>query len=170
MTQAITSNVQVTVGTSVLLTSQTRQNQYQVVAPPAHTDPTTFRQIHFSTTAQRLSLPMEWDEVEYRQAYLEESIEQGVAWQIRANRQCRGMSQRQLADAIGTQQSAVSRLEDPMSGLPNIETLIKIAHALDCALSVRFISYRQLAIESEDLSPEALYAAPYGPHSKLIKE
>lgn len=103
----------------------------------------------------------EWEDVEYRQAYLEASIEQGIAWQIRSNRNVRGMTQKELADKLGTQQSAISRLEDPMSPPPSIETLLKVAHALDCALSVRLISYSRLAEESEDLSPEALYAAPY---------
>ena len=112
----------------------------------------------------------EWIEAEYRQGYLEGAVEQGIAWQIRANRQRRGMSQELLAKAIGTAQSAVSRAEDPEYGAQSLETLLKIAHAFDCALSVKFIPYSHLALESEDLRPEALLAAPFADEIKLLAE
>ncbi len=94
---------------------------------------------------------VEWAEKEYRHAYLEESIEQGIAWQIKLNRKARGWSQAELAKMIGTQQSAISRLEDPCYGGHSLETLTSIAHAFDCALMVKLISYGQLAVESERL-------------------
>jgi len=102
-----------------------------------------------------------WRDPEYRHAYLVASVEQGLAWQIRVNRKARGWSQNQLAQRLGTRQSAVSRLEDPTYGAHSLDTLVSIANVFDCALSVRFISYPELARNSEDLSPEALYAAPY---------
>jgi transcriptional regulator with XRE-family HTH domain len=102
-----------------------------------------------------------WANREYRQAYVEAAIEQGLAWQIRANRKSRELSQEQLAQQIGTQQSAISRLEDPTYGSHSIETLLTLAHTFDCALSVRFVPYSTLARESLDLSPRALIAAPF---------
>jgi transcriptional regulator with XRE-family HTH domain len=83
---------------------------------------------------------------------MEASVEQGIAWQIRANRQSRGLTQAQLATEMNTTQSAISRLEDPEYGCHSLESLTKIAHIFDCALSVRLISYAQLAKDSEDLS------------------
>lgn len=92
---------------------------------------------------------------------MEAAIEQGVAWQIRLNREMRGMTQEKLAEAIGSGQSAISRLEDPSYGAQSLESLVKVANAFDCALSVKFVSYSQLAYDSECLSPAAQYAASY---------
>lgn len=104
---------------------------------------------------------MKWRDTEYRQAYMEASIEQGIAWQIRLNRELRDWSQRELAAAVGTGQSAISRLEDPTYGAHSLDTLIKVAHAFDCALSVKFISYSQLAFESERLGEAEQCAVPF---------
>lgn len=46
-----------------------------------------------------------------------------------------GMSQRQLAELVGTTQSAIARLERG-GRPPRIDTLLKIAEALDCELIV----------------------------------
>jgi len=108
-----------------------------------------------------LSGKPEWADPQYRQAYAEAAVEQGIAWQIRANREARGLSQRQLAQRIDTHQSAVSRLEDPEHGGHTLPTLLKLAHAFDCALLVKFVPYSQLALESEHLGPTDLYAVPY---------
>lgn len=97
-----------------------------------------------------------WRDVEYRQAYMQASIEEGVAWQIKANRKSRGMTQDDLAILLESKQSVVSRLEDPEYGAHSLDTLIKLANAFDCALSVRFVSYAKLASESEDLSEASL--------------
>ncbi len=98
---------------------------------------------------------------EYRHAYALAAIEQGVAWQIRTNRERRGLTQEALARAIHSKQSAISRAEDPEYGRQSIETLTKIARAFDCALQVRLIPFSELALESKDLSPDALYVAPF---------
>jgi transcriptional regulator with XRE-family HTH domain len=98
---------------------------------------------------------------------MEAAVEQGIAWQIRVNRTQRGMSQADLGGKIGSTQSAISTAEDPCSGKPSLDTLIQIAQVFDCALQVRFIPYSRLAMESEDLSPEALYAAAYDEEQSL---
>jgi len=92
---------------------------------------------------------------------MEASIEEGLAWQIKANRKARGLTQDDLARLLDTKQSAISRLEDPEYGNHNIETLLKLANAFDCALAVRFISYAQLSLESSDLSEPALVASSF---------
>lgn len=103
----------------------------------------------------------QWRDREYREAYMEAAIDQGIAWQIRINRKLRNISQTALAEAIGTQQSAISRLEDPEYGSHNLETLKQVAKAFDCALLVKFVSYGDLANESQNLSETDQYAAPY---------
>lgn len=92
---------------------------------------------------------------------MEAAVEQGVAWQIKINRQHRRLSQRALASALGTKQSAVSRLEDPEYGSHSLETLLEVAKVFDCALSVKFVSYSDLATDSENLSEADQYAPPY---------
>lgn len=115
-----------------------------------------------------ISHRVKWLDRDYRQSYMEASIEQGVAWQIRANRKKRHLSQEKLAEMLGTNQSAISRIEDPDYGKHSIDTLIGVAHAFDCALSVKFIPYSELARESENLSEEDLFAAPFSDERQFI--
>jgi len=110
---------------------------------------------------QPLARYPKWRDTDYRRSYVVAAVEQGLAWQIRANRQSRNLTQEELAQKIGTQQSAISRLEDPTYGAHSLDTLLMLAHAFDCALSVRFTSFSRLAEESADLSPLALVAEPF---------
>lgn len=96
-------------------------------------------------------------------------MEEGIAWQIRAIRKDRKLTQSQLAEIIGTTQSGVSRLEDPEYGKHSIETLQALANAFDCALSIRFISYAELAINSADLSQAALAAESFANQRYIIE-
>jgi transcriptional regulator with XRE-family HTH domain len=58
-----------------------------------------------------------------------------IAEQVAAQRQARGLSQQELAHICGTTQSAIARLEKG-GRPPRIDTLLKIAQALDCDLHV----------------------------------
>ncbi|MDD2711305.1 MAG: helix-turn-helix transcriptional regulator [Simplicispira sp.] len=102
-----------------------------------------------------------WKDVEYRHAYMESAVHQTIAWQIRINREHRNLTQQDLAKSIGTRQSAISRAEDTEYGNHNLGTLIKIAHALDCALVVNFVSYSELAYQSNRLSKNHLIACGF---------
>lgn len=115
-----------------------------------------------------LSRRKKWVDKEYREGYMEAAVEQYVAWQIKANRVSRGLSQDDLAKLIGSGQSAISRLEDPEYGRHSIDTLTKLANAFDCALSVKFISYSQLALDSQDLSNESLLVPTFVQEANLI--
>lgn len=99
---------------------------------------------------------------------MEGAVEQYVAWQIKANRLARGLSQDDLARLIDSGQSAISRLEDPEYGRHSIDTLMKLASAFDCALSVKFISFSQLALDSEDLSTARMEVPSFEDEVKLI--
>lgn len=102
-----------------------------------------------------------WKDAEYRHAYMESAVHQTIAWQIRINREHRNLTQQELAQSIGTRQSAISRAEDTEYGNHNLGTLIKIAHALDCALVVNFVSYSELAYQSNRLSKNHLIACGF---------
>lgn len=101
---------------------------------------------------------------------MEAAIEQGIAWQIRVNRKLRGMSQKGLAVALGTQQSAISRIEDPEYGAHSLDTLVQIAKVFDCALMVKFAPYSALAADSERLSETDQYAVPFSLEAEQFNE
>jgi DNA-binding XRE family transcriptional regulator len=58
-----------------------------------------------------------------------------IAGQVAERRAARGLSQRELADLVGTTQSAIARLESG-GRPPRIDTLLRIADALECDLHV----------------------------------
>ena len=58
-----------------------------------------------------------------------------IAERVADERQAKGFSQRELAEIVGTTQSAIARLERG-GRPPRIDTLLRIAHALDCDLVV----------------------------------
>ena len=58
-----------------------------------------------------------------------------IAGQVAERRNSRGLSQRELAELTGTTQSAIARLERG-GRPPRIDTLLRIAEALDCELLV----------------------------------
>jgi ribosome-binding protein aMBF1 (putative translation factor) len=58
-----------------------------------------------------------------------------IAGQVAERRAERGLSQRELAELTGTTQSAIARLEAG-GRPPRIDTLLRIANALDCDLVV----------------------------------
>ena len=58
-----------------------------------------------------------------------------MADKVAERRQARGLSQRELAELVGTTQSAIARLERG-GRPPRIDTLLRIADALECDLVV----------------------------------
>lgn len=58
-----------------------------------------------------------------------------IAEKVSERRGAIGMSQRELAELVGTTQSAIARLERG-GRPPRIDTLLKIAEALECELIV----------------------------------
>jgi transcriptional regulator with XRE-family HTH domain len=58
-----------------------------------------------------------------------------IADQVAERRLAKGLSQRELAELVGTTQSAIARLERG-GRPPRIDTLLNIADALDCELRV----------------------------------
>jgi DNA-binding XRE family transcriptional regulator len=69
-------------------------------------------------------------------AYERENLERELSRQVLRLRLMRGWTQAQLAEALGTKQSAVARLESG-SHRPSLATLDKISQVLDAHLEVR---------------------------------
>lgn len=78
---------------------------------------------------------------EYRDALVEETISQSIAFQIRANRARRDWTQAELGRRAAKPQSEVSRLEDPDYEGYTLKTLMRLASAFDVGLAVRFVPF-----------------------------
>lgn len=114
-----------------------------------------------SQSVVHLDIPEAWNDLQYRQATLEAELEQGISWQVRINREERGWKQLDLGKKMGTGQSAISKLENPEGGDIQLSTLIKAAHAFDCALLVRFVSYSEFKAAIADVRPDRLLACDF---------
>lgn len=66
-----------------------------------------------------------------------------LAFEIRRLREVRGLSQRELAERVGTTQSAIARLEAGNIS-PSLPTLDRIADALGVELTVSFTDLEHL--------------------------
>ena len=122
-------------------------------------------QLHTS----QVSIPQDWYDEEYRKAYLDSHVEQIIGWQIKVNREARGLTQRGLAALCNTRQPVISRLESAECSGYNVSTLLKIAHAFKCALDIRFIPYSNMASIIEDNSPQKLFAEEFNNEIENLK-
>lgn len=71
-----------------------------------------------------------------------------IAEQVASQRRARGLSQTQLAELVDTTQSAIARLESG-GRPPRIDTLLRIANALDCRLLVELVPRTSTPKEGE---------------------
>ena len=65
----------------------------------------------------------------------DEAFYAAIARQVVEQRTARNLSQRELAELCGTTQSAIARFEAGTRP-PRLDTLLRMAAALDCALDV----------------------------------
>lgn len=63
------------------------------------------------------------------------TVYRALGERIAQERARRSLSQRELAELTGTTQSAIARLEGG-SRAPRLDTLLRVANALDCALEL----------------------------------
>jgi len=70
-------------------------------------------------------------EVDYRDVY------EALGREVTAARAALALSQRELAGLCGTTQSAIARLEAGRRAA-RLDTLLRVAHALDCELVIQF--------------------------------
>jgi transcriptional regulator with XRE-family HTH domain len=79
-----------------------------------------------------------------RARFVESNLGKHLAFQIRALREREEWSQERLAEVVGMNQNAISRLENPFYGKLTLTTLKRIASAFDVGLVVRFEPFGQL--------------------------
>jgi transcriptional regulator with XRE-family HTH domain len=110
-----------------------------------------------STTSARYAQILEsLSDKEYRDIFVEEEINTGLPFQIRAIRQSREWSQQELAERVGMKQGSISRLESVGYARFSLATLKRLASVFDVALVVRFVPFSQLAASVASLSSEDL--------------
>ncbi len=102
------------------------------------------------------SLLKKLDNKQYRDTFVGSKIGQTIAFQLRVMRQRAGLSQDELAKALGTSQNAVSRMENPRYGKPSITTLKKVASFFDVGLVVRFAPLSEIVEWTTKLSTESI--------------
>lgn len=88
------------------------------------------------------------DDPDLREQIAEAKINFRVAQLIHDARTAAGMTQRQLADLIGTKQSVIARLEDADYEGHSLTMLSRIAEALHQRLEVRFVAARERGVEA----------------------
>lgn len=103
-----------------------------------------------------------------RERFVNSHLAKTIAFQIRAMRELRELSQDDLASRIQSSQNGVSRIESPDYGKTSLSTLKKVAAAFDVALIVRFVPFDELVdwVTSQPrmisgLSPETLAVSAY---------
>jgi transcriptional regulator with XRE-family HTH domain len=99
---------------------------------------------------------------EYRHAFVEEKVRTSLAAQIKTIREQRGLSQPELAEAMGKSQSWVSRLEDPNQAPPTIPSLLKAAETFDVDLDIRFVRFSELLNRVESMTSESFEVPSFG--------
>lgn len=98
---------------------------------------------------------------EYRNAYAESFLNSYVAAQIKVLREEYPLTQGELAIKIGTQQPGVARLENVNYSSWKVETLRKLARALNVRLKITFEEWGTLPTEIEGFRRDTLVRAPF---------
>lgn len=98
----------------------------------------------------------------YRDSFVVSHIYNGIAFQIKAIREQKEWTQKELGDHAGNmQQERISVLENPNNSSVTINTLRKIASAFDVALMVRFVPFSDLVKWDANLSAQALQVTSF---------
>jgi transcriptional regulator with XRE-family HTH domain len=111
---------------------------------------------HTKSTSTKNQLLDSLRDEEYRLAFVDESINVGLASQIRALQRARGWSQKELGQRAGMAQESISLLESPFYGRHTLRTLKRLAAAFQVALIVKFAPFSELAEWADNLTPKTL--------------
>jgi transcriptional regulator with XRE-family HTH domain len=93
---------------------------------------------------------------QYRDSFVSSHIKIGVPFQIRALREHRGWTQKELAVRVGTKQAWIAQIENPNYSGFSLKTLLKLASVFDVGLIVRYVPFSSLVKWELELAPESL--------------
>jgi len=125
------------------------------------------------TIKRKEKLIKELKSKEYRDAFVSAHIDTGIPFQVRALREQRGLTQKELAERAGMKQERISAIENPnYKNAFTLSTLKRLASAFDIALIVRFAPISQLVDWELKLKPESLHAVSFNedPYFKDTQE
>jgi len=104
----------------------------------------------------RNTLVEEFKDKEVRDIYCKEFLNASIATQIKVLREQRNMTQTELAELAGMKQSRIATIEDVNYSARSINTIRRIAEALDLALTVQFDNFGSKLFDILNLSRESL--------------
>ena len=107
---------------------------------------------------------------EYRDAFVASQINVGLPFQIRSLREQREWRQSQLAEKTGMLQPRISAIETPGGAKFTLETLRRLASALDVALIVKFAPFSELVDQSENFNPDTFSVSSFGDDVGLLEK
>ncbi|MCX6064952.1 MAG: helix-turn-helix transcriptional regulator [Chloroflexi bacterium] len=93
-------------------------------------------------------LAEKFNDPNFEKKYLRTSALYRLADEVLLLRKQRGLTQKELAEKVGTTQAVISRLESA-SVKPSMETILKIAEALDAAVDVRLLPVESIRRKKE---------------------
>lgn len=94
-----------------------------------------------------LGIAEELENKEFRAQFFRTELEVDIPAQLKSLRRLRGLKQEELAAVTGMKQSAISRLERSEEANWKMETLLKLAEALDARLTVLFEPYEAVVAQ-----------------------
>ena len=98
---------------------------------------------------------------DYRNAFIDEHVGTGLAFQIRLLREDKGWTQEELAQHASKAQETISQWENPDYGRYSLNTLKQLAKAFDVGLLVRFVAFSELVEWTVDVPPTRLRPPSY---------
>jgi transcriptional regulator with XRE-family HTH domain len=101
-------------------------------------------------------LKTEFTSEESRYAYADSAANAFLTGQIKALREDRGLTQEQLADLVGTQQSGISRWQNSGYSSCKVETLRKFAKAFGVRLRITFEEFGTLPEDVQGFTKKRL--------------
>jgi transcriptional regulator with XRE-family HTH domain len=100
------------------------------------------------------SLIAELRDKEYRDSYVASQIRIGLPFQVRALRLSKQLTQGELAERAEMTQPRIAEIEKAGKRSFNLETLLRIASALDVGLEVRFVPISEIIDHDESFDPD----------------
>ena len=105
---------------------------------------------------------------EFSEGYAESFLDAYIATQIKVLREDNHWTQAELAEHLGTTQTAISRIENVNYSARNIRTLKKLARAFRLRLKVSFETYGSLISDFTGLDRESLKRIPREKDPELL--
>lgn len=96
-----------------------------------------------------------------REEYVASQVRDSLPKQIRAMRRRRGLTQKVLAERAGTTALRISQMERASRHTLRIDTLLRLAAALDVGLEIRFVEFGDLIERGRRLDPEKFSPRPF---------